>query len=502
MSADHREKQSAKKTASQDSTPESNPGRDKRNPQHDPPTVRILYHPAGSLQLDFSKNSPEYSRRIAQKLVRAKIVSGQWNHYHCRDGTVVQLVSTHGTPLEQPQPLRSFQVNVWTEQKTVRGILIRNMTGPEGNKIALPITNTGETETNNQSGPSHQKVSGPERTVSINEMTSNISPLAATPLADWSRLKTKPGSKRQGKPAAAKQLPDKTTTNAPELPLPNRASGELPNWAFDRTKSQDSTFAASTWGLNQGSAAKEEWEWLKPSRATEKQLLELLQERNGELHLKRRQTNENRQRNPGPPREGPTWIDSFFKIANHKFGSLETPLCRLAEVYLRPDYLTAPHADKRSVTKTVDCVVGLLMTAKKSRKQALKQFAAELLERGKYPDVENISVAATTRKGLSQLTRKLVDPKTSIGDGLQIIMQDLGDSMHFEYEQMRKSASENEKIEIIATCRDALSHASKSKAFRNCNSEQREQLKGIINGWGDRLTSYVNTNQLPQPENR
>ena len=502
MGVDRSEHRTENRPVADESNPVTESNQRDSVPQHDLPTVRIICKPAGKMQLDFSQQSPEYSRRIAQKLVRAKVPSGAWNNYNCRDGTVVQFVSTDGTPLGEQQPLQKFLVSVLTNQNTVHGIFIRDLEGPDGAQIVIPPIAAEAAETDNHTGLSTNAAPSSDSPKSASNVTHAAGPLAVKPLADWGHLKTKTDTEKTGKPAAAKQLPDATSAAADEVSLPSRAAGEPPSWAFDRTKAGTSTFAASTWGVNQTTEQKEEWKWLNPSRAAETQLQDFLEQRNGDLHLKRRQTNELRRQKREPLLEGPTWIDSFFKIAKLKFGTLETPLCHLAEVYVRPDYLSAPHTDKKSATMTVDRVVGLLMSTKKSGKRALQKFAAELLERGKFPDVENVGVAGAARKDLSRLAKKLANPKTSLSDGLQIILQDMGDSIRFEYEQMRKSGNESEKLEIIKKCRGALAQAGKSKAFRNCNSEQREQLNGVINGWGDRLTSYVNTNKLPQPGNR
>jgi hypothetical protein len=279
--------------------------------------------------------------------------------------------------------------------------------------------------------------------------------------------------------------------------LSTRNAGEQPGWAFDRTKNQNAKFATGNWGVHQSQADKVQWQWMTPSRAAETQLWNLLKERNGELQLNRRRTNEKRKKMREQPLEGPTWIEGFFKIAKQKFGDIENPLCRLAEVYLRPDYLAAPHPDQKAATKAVDLVVGLLMIARKSGNSALQKFASELLDRGQYKEFENIEMVGASRKDLARLANKLADPKTSLSDGLHIIMQQLGDSIHHEYDQMRRNGNEGEKIESIDKCRQALSQAGKSKAFRNCTAEQREELKGVINGWNDRLVTYVNTNQLP-----
>ena len=459
------------------------------------PTVRIFDGQADGLQLDYSKQAPEYSRRIAQKIVRAKIPSDTWTIYTCREGTVVQFASTEGTELGKTYPLRKMQVKILVDQKTVQRILIRQPQGPNGENIVPPSVVV------------KQDAGAPVRTATNNTPQSpapgsaasviiDSSPLAAKPLANWAQLKTKQNARKTDKPAAAKPIPDATQRAVDAIPLPKRSPGEPPSWAFDRTRPGASTFAANTWGVS--NAAPKEWKWLTPSRAAEKQLREFLEERNGELHIQRRQTNEKRRQKREPLLEGSTWIDSFFQIAQQKFRELQTPLCRLAEVYLRPDYLSAPHTDKKSATKVVDRVVELLLATKKSRKSALRQFAAEVLERGQYKELDTIEVAGVTRKDLNQLTNQLADPKTSLSDGLRIILQDLSDSIHHEYDQMRKTGNENEKINSITKCRDALTQAETSKAFRNCTAEQREQLKGVINGWGDRITSYTNVNQLPQ----
>ena len=445
----------------------------------DGPTGVIVCAGSNRYCLDFSQRGSEYSRRIAQKLVQAKVPSGEWNNYNCRDGTVVHFFSIKGESIGEAQPLAKLKVCVVAEKKKVREILVRELQTTDGKVIEMPQF-AKET---------------PAETVPVEE----LAPLAAKPLANWNQLKTKTDTEKTGKPAAARTLPDASSAIASEVPLPPRPPGEPPTWVFDRNTADAKTMTSHAWGLGTDADDKDQWEWLKPTQAAENQLRELLEERNGDLHLKRQQANEKRRQRREPVAKGPTWIDSFFQIAKHKFSTLPNPLCRLTEVYLRPDYLSAPHEDTKSATMIVDRVVGLMMAAKKSKKTALHKFATQVLERGQVPDTEQVSIAGTARKNLSQLTNKLADPKTSAGDGLQIIMQDLGDSIRFEYEQMRKSGSEKEKLEIIDKCRGALSLASKSKAFRNCTSEQRDDLKGVINGWGDRITSYVNTNKLPQP---
>ena len=486
--------------AADDANPKTDSARSDPANQQDCPTVLIVVEPSGKQRLEFSQGGPEYSRRIAQKLVRAKVPSGTWNNYNCRGGTVVHFVSSDGEPLGVTQPLQKLQVCVVAEQKTVRGIFVRDLQGPNGKQIDMPsVADPSSMAADSDSQPHTPSTDVP---TSGPKTPDDVAPLAAKPLADWGHLKTKSDTQRTGKPAAAKQLPDAASAVANAVPLPSRATGEAPSWAFDRTRTNSSSFASSEWGVSQNPVPQDEWKWLKPSAAAETQLRELLEDRNGDLHLKRQQTNEKRQQRREPLLKGPTWIDSFFQIARQKFRTLDTPLCRLAEVYLRPDYLAAPHADKKSATMIVDRAVGLMMTAKKSKKTALKKFAAELLARGQVPDIDKVEIAATARKELNQLAKNLSDPRTSLGDGLQIIMHDLGDSIRSEYEQMRKSGNESDKIEIIEKCRGALSVASKSKAFRQCTSEQRDELKGVINGWGDRITSYVNTNKLPQPGNR
>ena len=500
MGADpHRGDRTAEsESVAKETVPETDMTRRDDTAQGDLPIVRILCGSASGLRLDFSKQGTEYSRRIARKLVRARVSSKTWKNYTCRAGAVVQFVAPDGTTVGEARPLHRMRVKILVKQKTVRGIFIKDLQGPDGETIELPAMAKGP-GTNRDVDPGENTPAQPKASEPLSSETDSVSPLASKPLANWNRLKTKkPVAENARRPAAAKQLPDAAASAAGSLPSQQRAAGEPPSWAFDRTKPGASTFAASTWGVPVAAREEQQWEWLTPSRSAEQQLRNLMEERNGDLHIKRQQTNERRRQKRETIVEGPTWIDSFFKIAKQKFGKLETPLCRLAEVYLRPDYLSAPHADKKSATMAVDRVVGLLIGARKTGKSALQKFAAEVLERGQYKDLENVQVAGATRKDLSQLVNKLSDPKTSMSDGLQIILNDLGDSIRFEYEQMRKTGNESEKIESIGKCRGALAQAEKSKAFRNCTAEQRDQLKGVIHGWGDRITSYVNVNQLPQ----
>ena len=475
---------------------ESDAGTREPVPQNDRPTVRIICDHSGNLQLDYSKQGPEYSRRIAEKLVHAKVSPGKWKNYKCRNSAVVQFVSADGTSVGPSQPVREIQVNLLVKQKTVCGILIRDPQGTDGEKIKVPKVGDDEPHSSKDRDRNAQTASstlGP----TVKSIETNVtSRLGLKPLANWGKMKTSSNTENTRKPTAAKRLPDAASSVARVFPLPNRVAGEPPSWAFDRTKDGASEFAANTWGIGATKEKKEEWSWMNPSRVAEQQLQELLEKRNGELHIRRQRNNERRRKNREPLLEGPTWIDSFFRIAKQKFGKLNTPLCRLTEVYLRPDYLAAPHADKKSATMAVDHVVELLMDARKSGKSALRKLAAELLVRGQYKEIERVEVAGATRKKLDQLANKLADPKTSLSDGLQIIMQDLGDSIRFEYNQMRRNGNEREKISSIGKCRSALAQAEKSKAFRNCTAEQREELKGVINGWDDRLTSYVNTNQM------
>ena len=462
-------------------------------PPHDVPTVRVICYQGGSLQLDYSERGPEYSRRMARKLARTKVPHDTWNNYSCRKGTVIQFVSDEGTPIGKTQPLKNIQVNLIGDQKQVQGILVRKPAGPGGSKIPIPTAAAGPTGLGNASGQSAKTTSaaaGPSE-------TADVPLLGSKPLANWSRMKTKPSPNKPEKPAAAKSLPDAARSAASAIPLSPRAAGEQPSWAFDRTKNRNAKLATSSWGVGQTQTDKIQWQWMTPSRAAETQLRNLLKERNGELHINRHRTNEKRKKMREQPLEGPTWIEGFFNIAKQKFGDIENPLCRLAEVYLHPDYLAAPHPDQKAATKAVDHVVGLLISARKSEKSALQKFASELLDRGQYKDLENTGVAGATRKGLTQLAKKLTDPRTSLSDGLHIILQQLGDSIHYEYDQMRRNGNEGEKIASIDKCRQALSQAGKSKAFRNCTAEQREELKGVINGWNDRLATYVTTNQLP-----
>ncbi len=464
-------------------------------PQHDVPTVRVICDPGGGLQLDHSKRGPEYSRRIARKLARSKVPSDTWNNYSCRKGAVIQFVSDEGTSIGKTQPLTNIQVNLTGDQTKNQRILVRKPEGPDGRKILLPTATPDPTNLSEVSGQSA------DTTSAAPSDTADVPLLGSKPLANWSRMKTKPSANQSGKPASAKPLPDAATSAASAIPFSSRATGEQPSWAFDRTKNKNTKLAAGSWGIRQAQTDKIEWQWMTPSRAAETQLRTLLKERNGELHINRRRLNEKRKKMREQPLEGPTWIEGFLNIAKQKFGDIENPVCRLAEVYLRPDYLSAPHPDQKAATKAVDHVVGLLITARKSGNSALQKFASELLDRGQYKDLEQVGVAGATRKDLTQLSKKLSDPRTSLSDGLHIILQQLGDSIRHEYDQMRRNGNEGEKIESIDKCRQTLSQAGRSKAFRNCTAEQREELKGVINGWDDRLVTYVNTNQLPPKGN-